>query len=1099
MAEVGNGLRFGLTYKKDTKLSKPNNPNSNDTGALKNSVEAIKTEKINTQEQANKVQEDKSLFINEKNQEAQEKTDSTSIQEEINNAMQAYTTAQSQVMNAQTLVSSAQSMLSSAQSLLSSTPATKQTPIEKDGKITGYETQENPDYLTAQAAYQEAQAEYDAAQAELDAANSALEEANSEVQTKQEALNEAQEQDSKDNNEQEIEQFDKEYESLQETIKDLDTQIDEIYNQIEAAEKSKDTEEDNNELQNENETSSKKDDEEQNYEQKVQDTILEDIKAELNAKKAELEAEANSKNGIGKAWNSVKGVFGGGTSGKLDEINEQLAKLENLSTADYSQDMLTQSCEFYKEIFGQEVDMNAIVETMQIQNELQNGGVELADGTMVSAEDLADDLLKQAEDLTKEFNQSVEDQGIITNVASGVGSFFGIGTTKNMTKAQLSEYENQVKQLQKAAQDGDYEAYASCYKTLTGENLSYESLSQLHNGDDKTLNSKANESISDYENTTSNIKNTAVAIGVGAASAATGGLVAGVLIGSVATVGVNALDSATQENCKNAGENLLNYAKTDFLKDFFVGGLNAFTGKIGNIAGEKIVSAFATSNAAKLGAGLAQDVTQEALKKSLNIGQRITSEFVDGAVDAALSSSGEYLISAAAGENGYFLNDQGELAIIENIKENFDINEMGEQVILSTVMGGVMSAGMQEGMAAVGSIISKGKEAVDANIIKNAKVDDYGNTKISMGQNAQFDAFKNGESLPKNLEATVPQGTCVEIGGGKLNLDELKMQSGETVIIGREGDIKIPSDKVSRQHLQVTATDSGYVIKDLGSTNGTKVAFEPLVLEHSDGSITTHKNISVETYNQLFDGCYSNSEQYANGDCYLLTAMNALFENPDGRNIILNCFKETADGKLTVKLPEGKFSKNINEIIKEINKNPEQYSKTNLGIKALEYMYGLERFSTAIDIKAGKIRPFESEFAEYVYGIISSGKEITDEISFREGGWTSEVMAMFGLKTKDIYDSEIGKYLENQNNWKDTVFTIITNPTPEGGGDDTYWYKKLDLAGNHAYLLRPRIEDGKVVADIKNPWHSGKISCTLTLKDLISLGCFSKLTCADVK
>ena len=47
MAEVGNGLRFGLTYKKDTKLSKSNNPNSNDTGALKNSVEAIKTEKIN--------------------------------------------------------------------------------------------------------------------------------------------------------------------------------------------------------------------------------------------------------------------------------------------------------------------------------------------------------------------------------------------------------------------------------------------------------------------------------------------------------------------------------------------------------------------------------------------------------------------------------------------------------------------------------------------------------------------------------------------------------------------------------------------------------------------------------------------------------------------------------------------------------------------------------------------------------------------------------------------------------------------------------------------------------------------------------------------
>ena len=48
---------------------------------------------------------------------------------------------------------------------------------------------------------------------------------------------------------------------------------------------------------------------------------------------------------------------------------------------------------------------------------------------------------------------------------------------------------------------------------------------------------------------------------------------------------------------------------------------------------------------------------------------------------------------------------------------------------------------------------------------------------------------------------------------------------GQTITLGRDAlaDIIIVDPEVSRQHVQFTATDTGYRLKDLGSTNGTAV------------------------------------------------------------------------------------------------------------------------------------------------------------------------------------------------------------------------------------------------------------------------------------
>ena len=79
-------------------------------------------------------------------------------------------------------------------------------------------------------------------------------------------------------------------------------------------------------------------------------------------------------------------------------------------------------------------------------------------------------------------------------------------------------------------------------------------------------------------------------------------------------------------------------------------------------------------------------------------------------------------------------------------------------------------------------------------------------------------------------------------GGGGAGAGSLVLPSGErvtvgqrTVTIGRVAECTIPVNdpNVSRQHCAVRAAGSGYVVVDLGSTNGTKVNGVRIEGEHS--------------------------------------------------------------------------------------------------------------------------------------------------------------------------------------------------------------------------------------------------------------------------
>ncbi len=754
------------------------------------------------------------------------------------------------------------------------------------------------------------------------------------------------------------------------------------------------------------------------------DAALSDIYAELEKQKSEIETEAESKTGFGAAWNAIKGVFGGGTKGELSEI-EELEELYQSVSENPTEEAVK---ELYETVFCTELDLETVNEGSEISEELMNGSYRI-NGTEISTEDVVNALEEQVAALDESFSEDVNSQGIISKGISWLNNnLLGIGTTKDMTQSQIDELSNQVNKLKNAE---SAEEFASLYKSITGEDLSEESLSELFEGETSKLeDTTAAELMIDYENTTDNIKNTVIAVGVGVATAATGGIAGAVALGIGATVAVNAIDAGTQDNGQNVGENLLEYAQTDMVKDAFVGAINGFTGKLGNMAGEKLVSTFAAKKlgstaatelvettmeqaAAKgLSTAAQQSAANAALKGTLSTGTRILTEFADGALDAGLSSAGEYLVSAAAGENGNFTNedgkltnDDGSLALFDNFKENFDAAEMAEQVVVSTLLGGFMSAGMQEGMyfisKGIDSVKSGGGDDVKIDTDTNdVKIDDYVNidtgtddvktyidtndvkidtdnddVKINIDTDNHDVKIYNTDTEDVKIDDDVNIDTDTNVVNTDTNTNDVKIDDYVNIDTGTDDvntytgtddikidtgndDVKINTD-TDNDDVKIYNTDTEDVKTDT-DINNFKISNDPadyktgdivqsanyfdhIGIKLSDGSIQ-ELNISYETFRKLFpDGYDLNIAQSGVGDCYLVSSIYSLMKNPDTRVIVLQCFTENADGSITVKFPNGNI-----EFTFDAGKNMSDYVSTTKivsgseGIAMLEYTYGLE-------------------------------------------------------------------------------------------------------------------------------------------------------------
>ena len=105
---------------------------------------------------------------------------------------------------------------------------------------------------------------------------------------------------------------------------------------------------------------------------------------------------------------------------------------------------------------------------------------------------------------------------------------------------------------------------------------------------------------------------------------------------------------------------------------------------------------------------------------------------------------------------------------------------------------------------------------------------------LGKGRFACEASFVEGEEELAPQPAVGERGSLVRLADGVSTA-----LAKPSVTIGRlpESDVVVEDAGVSRQHARIRRTESGFVLTDLGSTNGTMVNGEPIqehVLEHGD-------------------------------------------------------------------------------------------------------------------------------------------------------------------------------------------------------------------------------------------------------------------------
>ncbi len=447
-----------------------------------------------------------------------------------------------------------------------------------------------------------------------------------------------------------------------------------------------------------------------------------EIEAKLEKAYSEIQCENNSKKGIGKIVGSIQGIFGCGSKGELDKIEKQMS---TLLAAKNDYDKLA---ELYEIVMGEPISVDKInnsINSSSIVSNIQNGYYQNQDGTEITLTDLNESLKLQAKDLMTQMEETVSGQGIISKGVNWVNNILDIGTCEKEVYAKIENYQKLIDRLDNCK---DPTEYAMLYKEITGQDFSEESINslitykrfseelktcdnserreELKTGLDSLNllnNSSAAEAIYDYQQTQESAVSgisgaisgivssvltglavTAMAVPpfqlAGAALFAAKYAVAGLTSAAINT-GIKALDGATSKkgySWKQAG------------KDAAVGALNGIVNIGANAIGNKVTSVLGSKF------GTLFNGTKQGLVK---VSSKLIGETCDGAIDGAISSSGEYILNSAF---------KG---------EKVDLVQLGTNTFLGATFGGLTNMTLS-GVSQLGSYgISKAK-TLKSKIIK---------------------------------------------------------------------------------------------------------------------------------------------------------------------------------------------------------------------------------------------------------------------------------------------------------------------------------------------------------------------------------------------
>ncbi len=140
---------------------------------------------------------------------------------------------------------------------------------------------------------------------------------------------------------------------------------------------------------------------------------------------------------------------------------------------------------------------------------------------------------------------------------------------------------------------------------------------------------------------------------------------------------------------------------------------------------------------------------------------------------------------------------------------------------------------------------------------------------------------ENGFTLEKGKRYLLPKTSILSVGGiifefNKYNEILKKLNNGESVSVGRESDadIALNSGTVSREHLSITKFDNGYIVKDLGSKNGTKFLRKDKTLTNIPYSYDYSDITDIAKLKPNMPTLLPKNSQLVIGDVYTLDTRN---------------------------------------------------------------------------------------------------------------------------------------------------------------------------------------------------------------------------------
>jgi pSer/pThr/pTyr-binding forkhead associated (FHA) protein len=112
-----------------------------------------------------------------------------------------------------------------------------------------------------------------------------------------------------------------------------------------------------------------------------------------------------------------------------------------------------------------------------------------------------------------------------------------------------------------------------------------------------------------------------------------------------------------------------------------------------------------------------------------------------------------------------------------------------------------------------------------------------------------------GDDEKTSVGVAIPTAPMIQISSDRgQNLGGFYLKQGNLWIAGREEtcDIQIPDKKASRKHFEISKTQSGFVVTDLGSANGTRVNGRR-ISPNSSVQLASGDTISVASVNIRFE------------------------------------------------------------------------------------------------------------------------------------------------------------------------------------------------------------------------------------------------------